>query len=88
MKIVFRLVGRRPGRPEARHFTLESEEGKGLDDQRRAWEHFKQVSTVHGLQFGLSGSGVITLKADNDQLNTDTVAAIRRHVEAALDVIK
>jgi hypothetical protein len=88
MKIVFRLVGRRPGKSEAQHFTLESEEGKGLDDQRRAWEHFKLISTVHGLQFGLAGSGVITLKADNDQLNTDTVAAIRRNVEAALGVIK
>jgi hypothetical protein len=85
MKVAFRLIGK--GEPGSVVFTLEGAGGKDPEDQRTAWEHFRQHCNVQGLHFQLSGSGLIILDADQSQLRPDVVNDIRRHAQNALDQI-
>lgn len=89
MKVGFRLLGTSVGRADVTHFTLESADGKGLDDQQAAFEHLKTHCQVAvALRFGLrGGTGMITLRAANGGLRADVVATIRQHAQNAIDSI-
>lgn len=59
-----------------------------VTDQRLAWQYFHDHVPVAGLRAGLTGSGMITLKADADQLTPSMIDTIRNFVEAALQYAK
>ena len=86
MRIAFILEGTRPGSDPERHFVAQTEEDDlGLEAQRQAFQHFADQTTVRGLEFTLSGSGLIVLQTPNENLTPDIVATIRRHADIALE---
>ena len=86
MRISIRLIGRTgEGQPGITHFVVETpQDHYDWRAHQSVFKHLQANTTVLGLGYGLADDGGITLKAAQDQLTPQMVAAIRQHAEEAL----